>query len=259
MPEKEKLRLRFAPPESRDRTDINISICTHNIGIFDDKVCFMKLKQRFSEADLERIKSAVRTAENNISGEIVPVIVDKSGYYPTSNYKCGMVFAAVSFIMVILLDRYFIDPSHTLYYDPMFIFFVVFVAATIGYMLPNLIQPVQRFFISQKLMDETTRQRAENAFLEEEVFNTRHRTGIMIFISFFEHEVIIMADRGISKVVEQKEWDAMVEDLISFIRKDQIIEGIESGIKRCGEILLEKGFKKTLDDVNELRDDLRIS
>ena len=46
-------------------------------------------------------------------------------------------------------------------------------------------------------MDHTTRQRAENAFLEEEVFNTTQRTGIMIFISFFEHEVIVMADRGI--------------------------------------------------------------
>lgn len=107
-------------------------------------------------------------------------------------------------------------------------------------------------------MDHATRQRAENAFLEEEVFNTRHRTGILIFISFFEHEVIVLADRGISKVVEQKVWDKLVNDLTDHIRKGKVIEGLEATIKRCGEILLEHGFKKTSDDINELRDDLRI-
>jgi putative membrane protein len=108
-------------------------------------------------------------------------------------------------------------------------------------------------------MDYATRQRAENAFLEEEVFNTRHRTGIMIFISFFEHEVIVMADSGISKVVEQKEWDKIVNVLTENIRQNKIVDGLELALKRCGEILLEKGFHIEADDKNELRDDLRIS
>ena len=47
----------------------------------------MNLKKKFSEADLERIKSAVRAAEEKISGEIVPVIVERSGNYTIANYK----------------------------------------------------------------------------------------------------------------------------------------------------------------------------
>jgi putative membrane protein len=220
----------------------------------------MSLKQKFTEADLERIRIAVKNAEDKISGEIVPVIVEKSGTYNEANYRSSLVFGAVGFALMVLLDRYVItDASHTLYYDPMFIFFIVMVFAVAGYFLSRFVAPVQRFFLQQALMDECTRQRAENAFLEEEVFNTRHRTGIMIFISFFEHEVIIMADRGISKVVEQKEWDSMVSALISFIRQGKIVDGLEAGIIRCGEVLLEKGFHKTPDDINELRDDLRIN
>jgi putative membrane protein len=80
----------------------------------------------------------------------------------------------------------------------------------------------------------------------------------MLFISFFEHEVIVMADRGISKVVEQKEWDKMVRAITENVRLGKVTEGIEAAILRCGEILLEKGFLKTVDDVNELRDDLRM-
>ena len=68
-----------------------------------------------------------------------------------------------------------------------------------------------------------------------------------------------MADRGISKVVEQSEWDKIVAELVGFIRSGRAVEGIEAGIRRCGEILLQKGFHKTADDINELRDDLRIN
>ena len=68
-----------------------------------------------------------------------------------------------------------------------------------------------------------------------------------------------MADRGISKVVEQNDWDKIVAELVGFIRSGRAVEGIEAGIRRCGEILLQKGFHKTADDINELRDDLRIN
>jgi len=219
----------------------------------------MKIKERFSDQDLQRIKAAVKDAENNISGEIVPVIVERSGQYMTANYKASIMGGALAFVLMIILDRYVIaDYSNTLFYDPVFIFFVVVLGGLLGGVLPNFVEGLKRLLVGQVQLDQVTRQRAETAFLEEEVFNTKHRTGIMIFISFFEHEVIVMADRGISKVVEQKQWDKIVADLVGQIRAGKIVEGLEAGIKRCGEILLEKGFHKADDDVNELRDDLRI-
>jgi putative membrane protein len=220
----------------------------------------MKLRQRFSENYLARIKTAVKIAEDKISGEIVPVIVERSGTYYVANYKSALAFSMFGFLLMVLLDRYVIsDVSLTLYYDPMFIFTIVLFAGVAGYFLPALVPASVRLFVNQSLLDESTRQRAETAFLEEEVFNTRHRTGIMLFVSFFEREVIIMADRGISKVVAQKEWDNMVAEIIDHIRQEKVVEGIERGVKKCGEILLEKGFTKTDDDINELRDDLRIN
>lgn len=219
----------------------------------------MSFKQRFSETDLQRIKNAVKDAEDKISGEIVPVIVERSGFYSLANYRSAMIFAALAFIGMIILDRYLIaDASHTLYYDPFFIFVVVVAAGLLGAYLPSILPSYKRILLTKYQLDQATRQRAENAFLEEEVFNTRQRTGIMIFISFFEHEVIVMADKGISKVVEQKQWDIIVGDLIKHIRGGHIVEGLERSIKSCGDLLLEKGFTKTADDVNELTDDLRI-
>ncbi len=215
----------------------------------------MTIRQKFSDAELERIKAAVRQAESQISGEIVPVVVEQSGYYSIANYKSSLIVSSLTFLSIIIFDRFL--PALAIY-DPVLIFLTVVATGIVGALLPLFVIPWRRVLIVQAHMDHATRQRAENAFLEEEVFNTRHRTGIMIFISFFEHEVIVMADRGISKVVDQKVWDKLVEGLTSQIKAGKVIEGLEHAIKKCGDILLENGFKKTVDDVNELRDDLRI-
>jgi putative membrane protein len=215
----------------------------------------MSIQSRFSQQDLERIKAAVRTAEDKISGEIVPVFVERSGTYSIAVYRGFLLLAGLAFLAIIVFDRYI--PALAIY-DPLLIFLSITLAGFIGAGATSFIEPLKRLLMSQSHMDKVTRQRAENAFLQEEVFNTRHRTGIMLFISFFEHEVIVMADRGISKVVEQKEWDKMVRAITENVRLGKVTEGIEAAILRCGEILLEKGFLKTVDDVNELRDDLRI-
>jgi len=217
----------------------------------------MSIQKRFSAQELERIKAAVREAESKISGEIVPVFVEKSGFYSIANYRAALLGSALVFLLIVIFDRYV--PSMAIYdRDPLLVFVFVSLGGFIGALMANFINPVKRLLLSQYHLDQATKKRAENAFLEEEVFNTRQRTGIMIFVSFFEHEVIVMADKGISKVVDQKVWDSLVRGIIENVRNGKITEGMEIAIKKCGEILLEKGFVVSADDVNELGDDLRV-
>lgn len=215
----------------------------------------MSLKSRFTEQDLERIKQAVKQAESKISGEIVPVFVERSASYEIANYRAGAVFAAISFLTIIVIDTYF--PAYAIY-DPFWIFVCVAADGIAGAALANYFDPIRKLFLNRAQLDMATFRRAQSAFLSEEVFNTRQRTGIVIFISFFEHKVIVMADTGISKLVPQAEWDSLVSEIIANIRQGKLVEGIEGAIRRCGEILLEKGFVITPDDINELGDDLRF-
>jgi len=211
--------------------------------------------QRFSEEQLGRIREAVRKAEQNISGEIVPVFVERSGRYSIANYRSAVLGAALFFILVILFDRFF--PAWAIY-DPMLIFIIVLTGGLLGYIVAHFVPWVKRVLLTKSQLQNSTRQRAENAFLQEEVFNTRHRTGIMLFVSFFEHEVIVMADRGIAKVVDQIEWDRIVKTITDGISSGKLIEAMEAAINRCGDILKEKEFIKSEDDINELPDNLRV-
>lgn len=211
---------------------------------------------QLSEADLERIKNAVREAEAGSSGEIVPVIVPSSGYYSIANFTGGLAIASATFFLLVIMDR--IIPEIAID-NTLLLFLLVMVMGAIGALVPNLSETIKRLLVKQSHMEYATRQRATNAFLEQEVFNTRHRTGILIFVSVFEHEVIIMVDRGIGKVVEQKVWDTTVRDLTRAMRNGKLIDGLELSIKRCGEILRERGFTEIREAGNELHDDLRTN
>ncbi|MEY3405636.1 MAG: hypothetical protein RL161_1066 [Bacteroidota bacterium] len=216
----------------------------------------MSDNQRFSDNELNRIREAVNQAEKNISGEIVPVFVERSGHYTVANYRGVVIGSLLFFVLIILFDRFF--PQWAVY-DPLLIMLIVSLGGILGAVLPQFLPWLKRTLITRDQLEHTTKQRAETAFLQEEVFNTRHRTGIMLFVSFFEHEVIVMADRGISKVVEQKEWDNLVAIITKGISSGDVVGGMEAAIRRCGEILTEQGFTKTHDDINELPDDLRVN
>ena len=131
----------------------------------------MNLKQRFKESDLERIKAAVKKAEDKISGEIVPVIVERSGEYSIAKYKGAIISAALTFVAIVILDRYIIpDAVNTLFYDPAFILLTVILGGVIGAVITHFSDRVKRLLVARRYQDFVTRQCAENAFLEEEVF-----------------------------------------------------------------------------------------
>src|SRR6478735_3363021 len=100
----------------------------------------MSLQKRFSPQDLERIKTAVHKAESNISGEIVPVFVEKSGFYSVANYRAAVVAGSLVFLLVILFDRYM--PSLAIY-DPLLIFLLVVMFGLVGALISNYIDVVK--------------------------------------------------------------------------------------------------------------------
>ena len=70
------------------------------------------------------------------------------------------------------------------------------------------------------------RQRAERCFLDEEVFATRDRTGILIFVAVFERQVVVMGDAGINRAVPDGAWDHVVDDVIAGIRARRPAEAL---------------------------------
>lgn len=211
----------------------------------------------FTQEEQTRIEAAVKEAETKISGEIVPVFVKQSDTYPEAPLKAFISGFILSACIILLIDEWmgwgeFFLLRHDLY----------FLGASLlgGLMVVALVQfipIVKHFFVSQSRMNQCVDALARQTFLEYEVFNTRQRTGILLFVSLFEHEVEILGDSGINQKINQDEWAEIADAMIQQLKKGNRCEAFLAGIEKSRDLLLKYGFVKTPDDTNEIPDHLR--
>lgn len=214
-----------------------------------------KLASRlFTPADQERIAAAVEAAEGQSSGEVVPYVVEQSDMYEDASWRAALLSAFLALGVMVLLRRY------TDAWLPEFttIAFIVVVAAGAGFILTDLIPAVTRLLAGKALIDLRVSQRAAEAFIAEEIFNTRDRTGILIFISLLERRVLVLGDAGINAKVKQEEWDEVASQVASGLRNGKPAEGLIAAIQQCGVLLQKRGVERRADDDNELSNKLRI-
>lgn len=208
----------------------------------------------FSDADLESIRAAVTEAEQRTSGEIVPYVVPASDAYPNALWK-GAAFGGLAGPLLALFLHELLDLWGTLL--DLWIIVPAAAGGAIGFLLAAFVPQVKRWLAGSEMLELRTRQRAEMAFLEEEVFRTRERTGILLFLSLFEHRVVVLADSGIHALVQPGQWDGIAAEIVAGIRAGRPGEALLAAIRSCGELLERHGVARRADDVNELTDELR--
>ncbi len=216
----------------------------------------LSVSRLFSEQDLLRIKQAVKGAEQKTSGEIVPYVVEQSDGYERAVWRGASAAGAVAVLAFFAV--HFFTPLWLPFRLPA-VLAATMAAFCAGMALTQFIRPVKRLFAGPALMQKRVSQRAAEAFIAEEVFDTRERTGILLFVSLLEHQVLVVGDSGINARVKQEEWDDIVQSVIRGIRRGSTAEGLIEAIGKCGVLLERRGVERKVDDSDELRDDLRMS
>ncbi|HWM90284.1 MAG TPA: hypothetical protein VN493_05910 [Thermoanaerobaculia bacterium] len=208
----------------------------------------------FQPADLEAIRAAIAEAEGKTSGEIVPYFVEESDAYPSALWE-GTALGAFAGPLVAEAIYFFGNFWGGML--PLWIALPAAAGGALGFLLAAYVPAVKRWLAGPDLLDLRTRQRAEMAFLEQEVFRTRDRTGILLFLSLFEHRVVVIGDSGINQKVEPGQWDGIVRTVVAGIRSGRPGEALVSAIRECGELLQRHGVAIQPDDRNELENELR--
>jgi putative membrane protein len=208
----------------------------------------------FTQADLDAIQAAVREAEERTSGEIVPHVVDRSDEYATAAWKGAALGALLGPMAALAIHRW-----SDLWGVPLALWIALPapLGAAIGYLLADLLAPVKRWMVGEAVLDARARRRAAVAFVDQEVFNTRERTGILLFLSLFERRVVLLADAGIHQKVEEGQWEAITSRLAAGIRQGRPGPALLEAIRACGELLERHQVERRTDDLDELPNELR--
>jgi putative membrane protein len=136
---------------------------------------------------------------------------------------------------------------------------VTLAAGGLGLLLARFLPSWKRFFAGHAQLDRRVSQRAAEAFVSEEVFKTRGRTGILLFVSIFERRVLVLGDAGINAKVDKGDWHDIVRRIVAGIRERKPAEGLIDGIRQCGALLEKHHVRRAADDRDELPDTLRTS
>lgn len=213
-----------------------------------------RISSLFSQADRDAIQAAVREAEARSSGEIVPYVVGRSDDYQNALWKGAALGALLGPMAALAIHRW-----SNVWGIPLGIWIALPapLGGAIGYLLA-LLDPLRRWLAGEHALDARARRRAAGAFLEQEVFRTRQRTGILLFVSLFERRVVLLADSGIHQKVEEGAWEEITRRLAGGIRSGRPGPALIEAIRACGELLERHGVERQADDQDELSNELRL-
>jgi putative membrane protein len=210
----------------------------------------------FTDADKDRIRDAVHSAEKKTSGEIVPYLVEQSDEYEVAEWRGGAILASMSILVFVVIH---VLTSLWLPVDFVGVILIALCVFAVGMLAVKFVPSLKRLFAGKELLALRVHQRASQAFIAEEVFKTRERTGILLFISLLEHQVAVLADSGINARVKQEEWNEVVQVIIRGITRGAAAGGIVDAIQQCGDLLQRRGIDIRTDDTDELSDKIRMS
>lgn len=209
----------------------------------------------FSDSDLGRIEAAVRDAEARSRGEIVVVAAPASGDYPGAAWT-GACLGSLAALLALVLVHWLGDLWGA--GSPFWALLAALGGAGVGYLATGSSAALKRLLLPDPVLVRQVDLAARAAFVDHEVFATRDRSGVLLYLSLLEHRVVVLADSGVEACVHPGEWDEIVAGIVRGIREGRAAEALIAAIGRCGEILDRRGLQRRADDADELANRPRL-
>lgn len=146
---------------------------------------------RFLDDDARAaFKRAIETVENASAVEVVVAVRRRSASYRHANVAVGVVIAFVGLAAMLYADEDFHLSS--ILVDP-------FVVGLFAGALVELVPQLKRYLTPPSMRRREVQRSAKAAFLDRGVHNTTGRSGVLVYVSWLEREIALVADSGLAQ------------------------------------------------------------
>ena len=188
----------------------------------------MRASELIDPAARQHLETVVLETERSTAGEIVVAVVSACDAYESAGWRLGVVAAAATLVGLELFA-----PG-----APWWALLSLQGMALASAHAVARIPSVRRTLLPAHLVETRIGERARRCFREQGLTRTRGRTGILLFVALLERRVVVLADEGIHRVLDPDErWEQVVDLVLAGLRAGRGVEGLEAGVRRCGEIL----------------------
>jgi putative membrane protein len=116
------------------------------------------------------------------------------------------------------------------------------------------IAPFARLFLPRARRQAEVLQYAQALFLEAELHRTLRRDGILLLVSLFEHEVVVLADRGVREKLGSAGLEPVIAATTARLARGLLKDALLEGLARLEQALAAHGLRAQPGDANELPD-----
>jgi len=189
-----------------------------------------------SEADCKRIQERIASLEKVTDAEVVCAVATESGRYDRAESVCGLLvglLALISSNKLLALGGWDSPDNLALGWQVT----TVVVGFVLGSILSSYWHPLRRLFVSQNQMAEEVRRSVHQVFCLKGVGGTRHRGGVLIYLSLFERRLEVLSDQALAEKLSQADLEAIRDAVLEQIRAGQFAGGLLAGLDSAEERL----------------------
>jgi putative membrane protein len=206
------------------------------------------MKQILTDQERTQLDRRVAEAEKRTGAQIVLAVIERSDTYAELPWKAFALGAAAAGLGTALFDQ--LQPGWNSGFAVLFAVVSMLATGAACALLCVALPKFARFFIDAHRAEVEVRQYAQSLFISREVFATRGRTGLLLLVSMFERQVVLLPDTGLGKRLSREAMQAIVARMTPALGAGQVGRALENGLKGLEENLAATAAGGTLE--NEL-------
>jgi len=210
------------------------------------------MKHILSEADKNHLVQRVAETEELVCAQVVLATVGKCDHYAEIPWKAFALGASTASLPVLVyLNLY---PAWITWSTFLGCLMVIFSAGAMTALGTVFFPPFARLFLSRNRAQTETRQYAESFFLNRKLFNTPDRMTILILISAFERQVILLPDEGVASRLTTSDQQKIITSMTVLLARHKTREALDLALDELVRLMkpTAEGFRSNSCFSNEI-------
>lgn len=193
------------------------------------------MKHPLNDQERNHLEQRIAEAEKRTGVQIVLAVIERSDSYPELPWKAFGLGASIAGLIVVLLD--ILHPGWTAGHAALLAIIATLAAGAACALVCAFTPGFGRLFLEAHRAEAEVRQHAQSLFLVRELFATRQRTGVLLLVSIFERQVVILPDTGLHKRLNQDGMQKIITRMGVALASGQFGRALEGGLDSLEQVL----------------------
>ena len=208
------------------------------------------MKHTLTTQEREHLDRRVAGAEKLICAQVVLAVVERSDSYAELPWKAFALGTSVACFLVSMPAV--LKPDWIMAGTVLLAVVITLAAGAAAALLAIFVPAFARLFLHRHHAEVEVMEHAKSFFLSRELFNTKQRNAILLLVSLFERQIVILPDTGIGKRLDTGAMHSIIGRMTPFLTSGNAARAFEAGLEGLEQVLAVTA--KTRRRKNELPD-----